>query len=405
MEVFYDITFNNPQKNWTTNQSADNVSTNKKIAKILGIKHAGCENHLLNSGTKEWHNRTAKESYGPGKVVDEIHETMKSCKTNKNSAVLRQETHLTPSHGNETRWLSRGNMMEKWERLETHINEASLHDDADIVMPRGGSTHKTAVKKATKCYSDILEIARTIQKRGLMYADARKFTDLLMHEVEKARNNDKHHWHKSKFGKIHLHHDSKKRSDHHFLNAVIKVQRRMKDTLTRPEVDAIKEWMPSLKKKATNSPAKGATLAERMKLQAKEKAATDKAAATARKTGSPSGASKRKADEISLAADDDIGNLDHVLGSAAEVERVWSWARYVLTTQRARMAPVLFEAIMFLKFNRDLWDEKTVQLAYDLFTKDKHDEYAKEKVRKAAKEAADIADDADDDMEYNEAAV
>ena len=54
-----------------------------------------------------------------------------------------------------------------------------------------------------------------------------------------------------------------------------------------------------------------------------------------------------------------LGILDHVLGSVAEVERVWSWVRYVLTTQRARIAPVLFEAIMFLKFNRDLWDEKT----------------------------------------------
>ena len=102
-----------------------------------------------------------------------------------------------------------------------------------------------------------------------------------------------------------------------------------------------------------------------------------------------------------MVADDDIRNLDHILGSVAEVERVWSWARYVLTTQRAMMAPVLFEAIMFLNFNRDLWDEKTVQLVYDLFTKDKHDEYAKENVRKAAKEAADIADDADEDMEYS----
>ena len=37
------------------------------------------------------------------------------------------------------------------------------------------------------------------------------------------------------------------------------------------------------------------------------------------------------------------------------------------------MTPILFEAIMFLKFNRDLWDEKTVQLAYNLFTKDKRE--------------------------------
>ena len=75
--------------------------------------------------------------------------------------------------------------------------------------------------------------------------------------------------------------------------------------------------------------------------------------------------SKRKANDISPSIDDE-NHLDHVLGSAAEVERVRSWARYILTSQRASVVPVLFEAIMFLKFNRDIWDEKIVQIAYDL---------------------------------------
>jgi hypothetical protein len=41
--------------------------------------------------------------------------------------------------------------------------------------------------------------------------------------------------------------------------------------------------------------------------------------------------------------------------SAAEVERIWSRARHVLTRERSTMAPILFEAIMFLKYNRRLW--------------------------------------------------
>jgi hypothetical protein len=39
-------------------------------------------------------------------------------------------------------------------------------------------------------------------------------------------------------------------------------------------------------------------------------------------------------------------NADFILGSAAEVERCWSIARYLKTTQRAKMSPHVFEAIM-----------------------------------------------------------
>ena len=44
-----------------------------------------------------------------------------------------------------------------------------------------------------------------------------------------------------------------------------------------------------------------------------------------------------------------------VLGSAAEVERVWSMAGHVLTEHRASMCPMLFEIIMYLKYNARLW--------------------------------------------------
>ena len=74
------------------------------------------------------------------------------------------------------------------------------------------------------------------------------------------------------------------------------------------------------------------------------------------------GKGKRKADQISkLKEEKDDDGLDHVVGSAAEPERLWSMARYLLTTQRATMAPIVFESILFLRFNACLWDERTVQ--------------------------------------------
>ena len=44
-----------------------------------------------------------------------------------------------------------------------------------------------------------------------------------------------------------------------------------------------------------------------------------------------------------------------ILGSAAEVERLWSMAGRVLTKDRSAMSPLLFECIMYLKYNRELW--------------------------------------------------
>ena len=40
---------------------------------------------------------------------------------------------------------------------------------------------------------------------------------------------------------------------------------------------------------------------------------------------------------------------------AVEVERIWSRARHVLTRERSTMAPIIFEAIMFPRYNRHLW--------------------------------------------------
>ena len=44
-----------------------------------------------------------------------------------------------------------------------------------------------------------------------------------------------------------------------------------------------------------------------------------------------------------------------ILGSAAEVERVWSMAGRVLTKDWASMSPLVFKCIMYLKYNKELW--------------------------------------------------
>ena len=47
--------------------------------------------------------------------------------------------------------------------------------------------------------------------------------------------------------------------------------------------------------------------------------------------------------------------------SCSEVERLWSLlAKFVLTVERSRMTPQLFETILFLKVNKDWWGQLEV---------------------------------------------
>jgi len=49
-------------------------------------------------------------------------------------------------------------------------------------------------------------------------------------------------------------------------------------------------------------------------------------------------------------------NCDFILGSVAEVERLWSTAKHILTEERrGMMHPIIFEALLFLKENHRLW--------------------------------------------------
>ena len=56
-------------------------------------------------------------------------------------------------------------------------------------------------------------------------------------------------------------------------------------------------------------------------------------------------------------------NCDFIVGSTAKIERIWSHVKYILSENRSRMSLLLFESIMFLKFNKRFWDQSTVAAA------------------------------------------
>jgi hypothetical protein len=49
-------------------------------------------------------------------------------------------------------------------------------------------------------------------------------------------------------------------------------------------------------------------------------------------------------------------NLDMIPATSVNLERLFSTAKYILSDTRKRTGPVLFEALVLLKVNRDLWN-------------------------------------------------
>ena len=377
MKQFYHIDI----EEWLTCQTADNVSSNKKLARLLGVPHVSCESHLLNNEVKKFVKDTADDDDGAGFVVGKIHETMVSVKgSNKNMACLAKETNARPEHHGTTRFTGLSSMLKKWDKIGNHITAAADDDDADIVLPPTTRKFKTALDTTKGCFKDIQAVAIALQGRNMMLSKCRDIQTRLVDTVEEGMDNPDSHWYLTSFGNIYIPSDSEKRPDQHFLNAVCKYQKREKDKLTNPEKMAVKRWV--VKNKA--GPTKVfATLAEEMASENKAKKEATK---------------KRKNGSISTENDDEgDGIFDHVKGTACEVERLWSVARYVLTTQRAKLSPLFFETIMFLKFNTQLWDEKIVRDAHCRLVKDNKAKRA-EKTKAAIAEQEELDEAAEEEV-------
>jgi hypothetical protein len=73
---------------------------------------------------------------------------------------------------------------------------------------------------------------------------------------------------------------------------------------------------------------------------------------------------------------------DFILGSAAEIERVWSSAEKILTPARLSTHPIQLEVILFLKYSKKYWNKSTIVQAIKLLKEeDSNERYKKEKGR------------------------
>jgi hypothetical protein len=206
-------------------------------------------------------------------------------------------------------------MMTKWSKIEEACDAASTKDNATIVMPPNTFHFRRATRNTTKMLEDINSVTVKLQERALPLHKCWDLQDLLIDTAQTGRADPIGSWRNNTIGTMYIDPESNKQPNKAFVNATIKMQKRVAHTLLIMERSAISKW---LKKAPTNDNRRTMSLADRLK------------------NPEPRG-EKRTAEQLHGHHDAD-NCLDHVIGSAAEVERLWSEARYIMTTSCSRMA-------------------------------------------------------------------
>ena len=116
-------------------------------------------------------------------------------------------------------------------------------------------------------------------------------------------------------------------SDANFINTVIKVQQQKEDELSEVEAMTIEQWKLSQESEILEE---SCSMFEQ-KIRDQEQ--------------------KIKHAKQQFKSTYDPAIMQCIGGSAAEVERVWSMAGHVLSEHCASLLPLLFELIMYLKYN------------------------------------------------------
>jgi hypothetical protein len=201
-------------------------------------------------------------SFGPGTVVKYVHRTKLHLKTNKSRAVLRSMAELAPSIGNKTRWLSSHSMMTKWSKIEEACDAANTKDNATIVMPPNTFHFRHAAWNTTKMLEDINSVTVKLQERALPLHKCWDLQDLLIDTAQTGRTDQSSPRSNNTFGTVYINPESDKPPNKAFVNATIKMQKRVAHTLLTSKRSAISKW---LKKAPTNDSRRTMSIADHLK--------------------------------------------------------------------------------------------------------------------------------------------
>jgi hypothetical protein len=320
---------------WVKASIADNTSTNLKVARLIGCPHVGCNNHKLNLDVELMVANTIQLK----NVIENVHAVMLSAKRKlKNAALLRNLTNLKPVIHNKTRWSGKHFMLTRFLRIRDELIEVADNEESVELDINTSAQFLAKVKKNHGHLKEINAVTVFMQTRLLSLAQCRGALDMMINQIQENKTRLGHVFYGCTFTASRTLADSHLAPNADFESGVVKIQNGAENDLTADERVAVESLA-----RVCDEDDDGDDLAvptSPVNMQERLRRMND------------------RGNEKSRYVD-----CDFIFGSAAEVERLWSVADFILRDQRKAMTPQLFEALIFLKVNKRFWGLNDVCLA------------------------------------------
>ena len=309
----------------------DNASFNLRIAACTGKPHAGCASHRLNIEVR----LMIDSHYDLKTTIAAVHDTKKDVKGKlKSVAVLRNLTELNPILDNETRWSGKMNLLKRFNEVRAELIDASEHRDTEFTV-NSSEGFAQKCQRYHRMLSEVDVVTKVLQTSGRTLGDCSADLSTLLNAVKEERENPNSDLFGCKLGNYYISEESEFVHSKTFESAVVKLRTNQAHNLYGEEGEAIivlrETSISTASDEANNSVS---NMSEQL-------------------------AKRRKVNLLNEEYIDSSFNL----GSAAEVERMFSIGGNILSNGRRAMTPQVFEALVFLKLNARLWDEQLLSKA------------------------------------------
>lgn len=331
-------------------QTADNTNLNPAIARGLGIVHIACRNHSLQTAGTDMQTADA-ELTGAMDKLQLLHRNLQS---NKNSARLRNiQAKAIEESGDRkhnkmqrpklmcvTRWGANAQVIANHFKVLPAIKKVMEKNAEDGRSTTGSEILNDEFKEMLDKHHVYLkvigEVIKRLQKRGCSIAESQALLDVLVN----AKNENRDGFENSRLDPTKISLAGNCDSDKPFVSGVIKIIDGKEANMSEEERSSC-ECL--LKDEEDGSGTNDAV---------EEDGGNDLIMDVLNE--------RKRRREAMAAPKSRYRNASFVTGSASEVEGVWSFGDALYTKRRSSMSPVLFELIMFLRYNAKWWTMEDV---------------------------------------------
>lgn len=318
--------------------TGDNCAVNKRFATLISnrilrengsakswcVPLVGCASHRLNLARMAFYGNPGNEI-----VIQKIDMLMTKLRTLKNSAKLRKVTNYCPENNNATRWTSTSAALEKFKKIEPHLPTARFGEDVLQFIPTALESNQISSIIASD--QSFASASRALQRGGNNHLEMvhvrALFDKLIMQHPESAEK-------LSPTAEI-IHSPA-------FETAVCKVQSLDERSLNVNEKKAVRRFLIEDDDTVENSDED----------EPNEDSVTDWAQDAIDDTEA------RKRQRMFLSK---YRSMKHVSPTSNVCERIFSRAKLIMRPHRKHMSPFHLEMLIFLRCNKVLWDETTVE--------------------------------------------